>query len=224
MRASADRPPERASTPVTSMSSPVPVVVTCRVGADFGCSRKGAASLRSPGRAAVMAGSRTIQSEISTRFQDLRALKPSRAIRRLSPRRACRAVRRRVAGAVRTTGRISASRRSRARVDLSRSTFQARAAESSQCCRAQPPQAPKYRQGGGRRSALGDSMASSTGPSRPARSRTTSPGRMPGTWSSRPSAKRMTPSPSPPTESTVRAPSGGGGADGGGLRGGTKPP
>ena len=40
LRASADSPPLLRSTPVTSMSRPVAVRVTCRVGADFGCSRK----------------------------------------------------------------------------------------------------------------------------------------------------------------------------------------
>ena len=56
------------------MSSPLSVRVTCRVGADFGCSNSGAARRLSAGIAAWIAGSEIGQTAISTRSQDLRAL------------------------------------------------------------------------------------------------------------------------------------------------------
>ncbi|MNY27819.1 hypothetical protein D3C86_1617540 [compost metagenome] len=93
---SAVKPPDFFSTPVTSTSSPVSVRVTCRVGADFGCPRKGAATLASPGRAAIKAGSDTGHSVSSTSRHDRRALNPSRT-RPPGPLRACRARRRRLA-------------------------------------------------------------------------------------------------------------------------------
>ncbi len=105
------------------MSSPVSDTVTCRIGADFGCSNRPAARAFNCGNALTMAGSDIGQVWIGTRSHDRRALKPISIV--LPALRACRPTRRRLCSGVVTIGAQATSNPARSSVAWTRACFQA---------------------------------------------------------------------------------------------------
>jgi hypothetical protein len=117
----------------------------------------------SAGLAAVISGTSTRQSGVSTSVSERRPWKPSSTVRFV--RRAASTARRRVAGGTVTTGAIATASPRAASARSTMPRFHAATKASEPCCSTQPPQVPKCGQGGATRS--GDAARISTGASTP---------------------------------------------------------